>query len=87
LRKIFVMVLGSGSLVFVGALPGFADCRSENVSCVKTANSPFDSVACDSLYRTCAVHKALAAQRQVKQMHNGNRPSGVPSAATPSGRR
>jgi hypothetical protein len=49
----------AGLFALVGAQPAFADCRSENVSCVKGANSPFDSVACGSLYRTCAAHKAL----------------------------
>jgi hypothetical protein len=88
LRQVLVRALAiAGLFALVGAQPAFADCRSENVSCVKGANSPFDSVACGSLYRTCAAHKALAAQHQVKQLHNTSRPATLPSAGTHSGRR
>jgi len=88
LHQVLVGALAIASFfAVVGALPAFADCRSENVSCVKGANSPFDSVACGSLYRTCAAHKALAAEHQVKQLHNSGRPATQPSAGTHSGRR
>jgi len=88
LHQVLVGALAIASFfALVGAQPAFADCRSENVSCVKGANSPFDSVACGSLYRTCAAHKALAAQHQVKQLHNSGRPATQPSAGTHSGRR
>ncbi len=88
LRQVLVGALAiAGLFALVGAQPAFADCRSENVSCVKGANSPFDSVACGSLYRTCAAHKALAAQHRVKQLHNTSRPAALPSAGTHSGRR
>lgn len=88
MRKVLVGVLAiAGLFALAGAQPAFADCRSENVSCVKGASSPFDSVACGSLYRTCAAHKALAAQHQVKQLHNSSRPATSQSAGTHSGRR
>jgi hypothetical protein len=88
LRQVLVGAVAiAGLFALTGAQPAFADCRSENVSCVKGANSPFDSVACGSLYRTCAAHKALAAQHQVKQLHNSSRPATPPSTGTHSGRR
>jgi len=68
LRKSFVVALGFASLIaFAGPQAAFADCRSANAACVKGANSPFDSVACGSLYRTCAANQAIAAQQQAKQ--------------------
>ena len=46
MRKVLVGTLAiAGLFALAGAQPAFADCRSENVSCVKGANSPFDSVA------------------------------------------
>jgi hypothetical protein len=88
LRIYFTLALGFASLAaLVGALPALADCRSENVSCVKGANSPFDSIACGSLYRSCTAHKAIAAQQHGKQMQQNNRPAGAPSSGTHSGRR
>jgi hypothetical protein len=88
LRNIPVVALCIAGLLFViaSAGPAFADCRSENVSCVKGANSPFDTVACRSLYRSCAVHKALAAQQQNKQLRNSIGPAAASTGAH-SGRR
>jgi hypothetical protein len=83
LRIILVVSLGIAFLCSTaGAWPAFADCRSENASCVKGAVSPFDSVACGSLNRTCAAHKAQAAQQQGRPPQN-NKPAG----GTHSGRR
>ena len=70
LRKCFVIALGlASSIAFAGSL-AFADCRSANAACVKGASSPFDSVACGSLYRTCAANQAIAAQQQAKQKYD-----------------
>lgn len=68
----------------VSVQPALADCRSENAACVKGASSPFDSVACGSLYRTCAAHHAQAAQQQANQKRNANAPA-TQNAPRPSG--
>jgi len=71
MRKGFIIGLALASLVAVtGVEPAFADCHSENVACVKGASGPLDSVACRSMYRSCAAHQALAAQQQAKQKQN-----------------
>jgi hypothetical protein len=86
-----IFALGLASLAtFAGVQPTLADCRSENAACVKGASSPFDSVACGSLYRTCAAHHAQAAQQQANQKHNANMPAQNaphPSGGSHSGRR
>ena len=88
MRQVLVGALViAGLFALVGAQPAFADSPSEKVSSVKWANTPIDYLACGSLYRTCAAHKALAAQHQVKQLHNTSRPATLPSAGTHSGRR
>jgi cytochrome c551/c552 len=71
---------------FAGMQPALADCRAENAACVKGATSPFDSVACGSLYRTCAAHHADAAQQQIKQMQNVNKPAVQNPGSAPGGR-
>jgi len=79
------------SLAAIGAAqPAFADCHSEHAACVKGAGGPLDSVACGSLYRSCAAHQAHAAQQQAKQKQNKtpavqNTP--YPSGGLHSGRR
>jgi hypothetical protein len=70
----------AGLAACVSVPPAVADCRSENAACVKGASGPFDSVACGSLYRTCATHEA--AQRAKKP--NGNVPA-LQNAARPGG--
>jgi hypothetical protein len=71
-----IIAFGLVSLAtFAGTQPVSADCRSENTACIKGSKSPFESVACGSLYRTCAANHALAAQQQVKQKHNANVPA------------
>ena len=88
LRKIFVLALGLASLsAFAGAQPAVADCRSENAACVKGASSPFDSVACGSLFRTCAANHAIAAQQQATQPQNSNKsvPAAPAASAQPPG--
>ena len=76
MRKSRVVALGLVSLsVVAGAQPALADCRSENAACVKGATSPFDSVACGSLFRTCAANHAIAAQQQATQLQNANKPA------------
>ena len=76
MRKVLIIALGlAGLAAFAGVQPALADCRTENAACVKGASSPFDSVACGSLYRSCAANHARAAQEQARQMHNGNKPA------------
>lgn len=82
MRKVHIIALSLVTLAaFAGMQPALADCRSENAACTKGASSPFDSVACGSLYRSCAAHQAITAQQQAKQKHdavgmqNGNRPA------------
>ncbi len=71
MRKIFTVAVGIASFaIFISVQCAFADCRSENAACIKGANSPFDSVACGSLYRSCATHAAIAAQQQARQKQN-----------------
>ena len=75
MRKIPVFAVALALFLFVefaGAPPAFADCRSENTACIKGANSPFDSVACGSLFRTCATHHA---QAQARQKQNAMKPA------------
>ena len=82
MRKVLIIVFGLA--VVASVQPAFADCRSENAACVKGSNSPFDSVACGSLYRTCATHHAIAAQQQAKQKQPANTPA-MQNAVRPSG--
>lgn len=73
MRKVRIVAAGIASFAtFISIQCAFADCRSENAACVKGANSPFDSVACGSLYRSCAAHAAIAAQQQARQKQNTN---------------
>jgi len=83
-----LVLVSLGLLVGIG--PVFADCHSEHAACVKGAGGPLDSVACGSLYRSCAAHQAHAAQQQAKQKQNKtpaaqNTP--YPSGGLHSGRR
>lgn len=78
MRLAFVIAIGLA--VLPGSAPVFADCRSENAACVGGAKSPFDSVACGSLYRTCAANQAIAAQKQATQ----NRDSGAANHMQPA---
>jgi hypothetical protein len=71
LRRYLMPVLGLASLaMFAGIKPAASDCRSQNTACIKDATSPIDSVACGSLYRTCATNQAIAAQQSAKQGQN-----------------
>lgn len=73
MRKVFIVAVGIASCaIFISVQCAFADCRSENAACVKGANSPFDSVACGSLFRSCAANAAVAAQQQARQKQNTN---------------
>jgi hypothetical protein len=73
MRKIVIVAFALALCAeFTGAPPAFADCRSENTACVKGVSSPFDSVACGSLFRTCAAHHA---QAQARQKQNAMKPT------------
>lgn len=91
MRKVLIVAVGiAGFAAFVGTAPAFADCRTENAACVKGVSSPFNSVACGSLYRTCAAHQAVAAQQQAKQTQSANKPAlqnPAPASVNHSGRR
>jgi hypothetical protein len=79
-----IIAFGLASLAtFVSAQPALADCRSEYAACVTGARSPFDSVACGSLYRSCAAHQAQAAQQQPGHKRNAPRPT-LQSAPRPA---
>ena len=68
MRKVLIIALGlAGRAAFVGVQPALADCRTENAACVKGASSPFDTVACGSLFRSCAANHARAAQEQARR--------------------
>jgi hypothetical protein len=87
MRKLLTIVLMLVSLVGVAGLrPALADCRSENAACRKGASTPFDSVACGSVYRSCAANQAQAAQQQARQRPVNQNPA-RPSGGTHSGRR
>jgi len=77
-----IFALGLASL---NALTALADCRSENAACVKGAGSLFDSVACGSLYRTCATHQVQAAQQQANQKRKVNAPTTQNTPHPPGG--
>jgi len=71
------------SFTLVSGQGAFADCRSENAACVSGARSPFDSVACGSMYRSCAVHAAHAAGA-AQQNANDRKHSAAAVAKNPS---
>jgi hypothetical protein len=58
-----------------------ADCRTQNAACVKGATSPIDSVACGSLYRTCATNQAITAQKNARPVQ---KPVVQPAALPPA---
>ena len=60
---------------YANVSPVHADCRTENAACVKGASSPFDSMACGSLFRSCAANHARAAQQPPKQPQGAIRPA------------
>ena len=81
-----IFALGLASLTaLANSQPAIADCRSENAACVKGAGSLFDSVACGSLYRTCAAHQAQAAQQQANQKRKVNAPTTQNTPHPPGG--
>jgi hypothetical protein len=90
-KALVVALCFAGLAAFVGPQSALADCRSENAACMKGATSPFDSVACGSLFRSCAAnHASRAAQEHAKQMQNANKPalqSPAPAGGPRSGRR
>jgi hypothetical protein len=87
MRKALILALGlTGLAVLLSLQPALADCRSENTACVKGASTPFDSVACGSLYRSCAANHARAHE-QARQMQNGNKPALQNAGGNRSGRR
>jgi len=72
MRKDTLSVFAVGFFIALASMPALADCRSENAACIKGASSPLDSVACGSLFRTCAAHHA---QAQADQKQNAMRPA------------
>jgi hypothetical protein len=72
MRKIVLYAFAVGLSAAPPGNPAFADCRSENAACVKGASTPLDSVACGSLFRTCAAHHA---QAQANQKQNAAKPA------------
>jgi hypothetical protein len=66
-RHLMLVAALAGLPVFAGGEPARADCRTQNAACIKDATSPIDSVACGSLYRTCATNQAITAQQNAKQ--------------------
>jgi hypothetical protein len=75
MQKGLIAILFMAIVLCANISPVLADCRTENVACVKGASSPFDSMACGSLYRSCAANHARAAQQQAKQPQSANRPA------------
>ena len=72
MRKVTLSVFAAGFFIALAGMPVFADCRTENTACIKGASSPLDSVACGSLFRTCAAHHA---QAQANQKQNVMKPT------------
>ena len=75
MQKGVVAICLMAIVLYANVSPVLADCRTENAACVKGASSPFDSMACGSLYRSCSANHARAAQQQVKQPQGATRPA------------
>jgi len=84
MRNGLIISIGIMGFSLLDAQSALADCRSENAACVSGARSPFDSVACGSMYRSCAAHAASAAQQNANDKKHSTSVV-VKSASTPSG--
>ena len=79
-----IIHIGIVSFSLVTVQGALADCRSENAACVRGARSPFDSVACGSMYRSCAAHAARVADSAQQDDRKHNTTVVVKSLSMPS---
>ena len=84
MRNELIISIGAASFLLLTVQGVLADCRSENAACVSGARSPFDSVACGSMFRSCAAHAANAAQQNANDKKHSTSVI-VKSPSMPSG--